>query len=161
MTIKHSTASTFVFARSAQGWELGMVLQPRLRKVMIAGGHVEEDETAAQGAEREVLEEMGVKIRFLSPVAPDLPAGYPHPRVAQPWWIAELPVPRDNHLAEDHVHVDHVFVAVADDSTPVSEPVHEIMWLTEVQVAENPEIFEDTKILAKELFGRIEQLAGA
>lgn len=158
---KHSTSSTFVFSQGPDGWELGMVLQPRLGKVMVAGGHEEDDETSEECAVREVVEEMGVRIRLIDAPAPSLPIGYPHPLVAQPWWITELQVPRDNHLDEDHVHVDHVFVAVADDRTPVSEPVHEVLWLSEAQVAENPNIFEDTKILAKELFVRIGELAAA
>lgn len=158
--IKHGTASTFVFAVVDGGWKLGLIEHPRLGMAMIPGGHVEDDETAAHAAWREVREEAGLVVRPLAPPAARTPRGYPHPVMDQPWWVAELRVPRDNHLAEDHVHVDHVFVAVADSTVPVVAPEHPFTWMTEEEVVRSGSVFEDTKILAKELFAQIDELAG-
>ena len=158
--LKHGTASTFVFALVGGHWRLGLIDHPRLSMAMIPGGHVESDETAAQAAWREVLEETGLEVRPLAAPSARMPHGYPHPVMAQPWWITELRVPRDNHLGEDHIHVDHVFVAVADSIDPVSQAEHPFTWCSEEEVLRSEVVFEDTKVLAKELFARIGDLAG-
>lgn len=98
--IKHATASTFVFHQFPDRWRLGLVAQPRLGRHMIVGGHVERDETQAEAALREAVEESGLRVRLLACPTPALPMGYPHERVAAPWWITEVMVPADNHLAE-------------------------------------------------------------
>lgn len=158
--IKHLTASVFVFARFGGEWRVAMVQQPRLGKRMIPGGHVEDDETAAEAGERETEEETGLRgVTLLEPARPDLPAGYPHPRMPQPWWVSELRVPADNHLGEPHVHVDHVFVALADPGEPARAGVHETVWMSLEELLEHADVFEDTKLLAKELFPRIAQIA--
>src|SRR6266704_5985355 len=62
---KEPTASALVFSRFAEGWRLCLIMHPRLGMLLPAGGHVEADETTAEAAVREVLEETG---------APDSPA---------------------------------------------------------------------------------------
>ena len=111
---KHATSSVFVFCEVEGRWRLGLIEHPRLGRQMVVGGHVEADETQAEAAVRETVEESGLRVRLLGCPAPSLPVGYPHARVAAPWWITELMVPADNHLAEPHVHVDHQYVAVAE-----------------------------------------------
>lgn len=156
--IKHATASTFVFHQFSEGWRLGLVAQPRLGRHMIVGGHVELDETQAEAALREAVEESGLPVRLLACPAPALPLGYPHERVAAPWWITEVMVPADNHLAEPHVHVDHQYVAVADSPMPVSEPVHPFAWFAEGDL-DGLSMFEDTRLLARALFPIIGPIA--
>ena len=158
--LKHGTSSVFVFAWVDGHWQLGLIDHPRLTMTMIPGGHIEDDETAAHAAWREVREETGLVVRPVSAPAADVPRGYPYPVVEQPWWITELPVPRDNHVAEDHMHVDHVFVAVADCIEPALEPEHPFGWWRQEELVQSDQVFEDTKVLARELFARIEQLAG-
>jgi 8-oxo-dGTP pyrophosphatase MutT (NUDIX family) len=158
--IKHATASTFVFHQFPDGWRLGLVAQPRLGRRMIVGGHVEEDETQAEGALREAEEESGLEVRLLACPTPTLPGGYPHQRVAAPWWITEVMVPADNHLAEPHVHVDHQYVAIADSITPVREPVHPFAWFAQDEL-DGLKMFEDTRLLAGTLFPVIGSIAAA
>ena len=125
MTVRHATASTFVFCAFAGGWRLGVITHPRLGWVMVPGGHVEADETPAEAALREVAEETGLGgLRLIQPPAPGLPEGFPHGRVDPPWWITELHVPADNHLAEPHVHVDHQYLAVVADPNARAAPAH-------------------------------------
>ena len=109
------------------GWRLGLIHHPRLGRRMIMGGHVEQDESQEQAVLREVTEESGLAVRLVNRLTLPLPAGYPHPQVAQPWWINEMSVPADNHLAVAHVHVDHQYVAIADDPTPQAGAVHALM----------------------------------
>jgi ADP-ribose pyrophosphatase YjhB (NUDIX family) len=157
--LKHGTSSVFVFAWVDAQWRVGLIDHPRLGMAMIPGGHVEDDETAADAAWREVREETGLEVRPLRAPAASVPPGYPHPVMEQPWWVTELPVPRDNHLAEDHVHVDHVFVAVADSIEPLSPPEHPFGWWSEEELGRSELVFEDTRMLAAQLFAGIDELA--
>lgn len=159
MTVKHATASTFVFRQTPTGWRVAVIAHPRLGWAMIPGGHVESDETPAEAALREVAEETGLTgVRLISPPAPALPAGFPHGQVEPPWWVTEIPVPADNHLAEPHVHVDYQYLAVAPDGEPVTAPAHPLGWhgADDLAAMEMP---EDTKLLAKMLFAVIGDLA--
>jgi 8-oxo-dGTP pyrophosphatase MutT (NUDIX family) len=158
--IKHATAGVFVFCEFALGWRLGLIEHPRLRKRMIVGGHVEGDETQAEAAVREAVEESGLRVRLLAAPSPALPRGYPHGRVAAPWWITEVMVPADNHVREPHVHVDHQYVAIAKSSVAVSEPAHPFGWFYAEELA-GLAMFEDTMLLARALFPRIGAVAAA
>lgn len=157
--IKHATASVFPFAVVGGRWCLGMIEHPRLGWWMVPGGHEEEWETSAQCALRELTEESGRKGRLLPAPVMELPVGYPHPAVTAPWWTVEVQASRDNHHPEPHVHVDHLYVAVVDaPDAPVAEAVHPFRWVSEAELAEL-HAPDDTKILGKELFGRIADLA--
>ena len=121
MAPKHLTSSVFVFGRFTDGWRTGLIRHPRLHRMMIPGGHVEPEESSAEAALREVAEETGLAVTLVSPPAAPVPDGYRGRRVAPPWWIAEYQVMPDNHLGVAHVHVDHLYVALAD-GTPRLRP---------------------------------------
>lgn len=157
--LKHGTSSVFVFAWVEGQWRLGLIEHPRLAMAMIPGGHIEDDETAAHAAWREVREETGLQVRLVSAPSAAVPQGYPHPVMDQPWWITVLQVPRDNHVAQAHVHIDHVFVAIAESIEPLSEPEHPFAWWRREEVLESDVVFEDTRVLAEDLFARIEALS--
>ncbi|MDA8323690.1 MAG: NUDIX domain-containing protein [Actinomycetota bacterium] len=160
MTIKHATASTFTFARVDGVWRIGLILHPLLGRMMVPGGHVEADETAPEAARREVAEETGLNVRFLpSPAAavpPDVAAT--GRIVSLPWWIMEQPIDADNHVAGPHFHIDHLFVAVADDIRPVREAAHPFGWYRADELA-GLTMFADTRSLAGQLFPAIGDLA--
>jgi 8-oxo-dGTP pyrophosphatase MutT (NUDIX family) len=158
MTVKHATASTFIFAYFHDGWRLGLIEHPRYARHMIPGGHVEDFESQADAALREVEEESGLRVRLVKLPTPPLPTGFAPPQVTPPWWIVEVPAPADNHLSEHHIHVDHLYVAVADDPTPVAGAAHPFAWFSESQLAEL-RMFEDTRLVAKVLFSCIDDLA--
>jgi 8-oxo-dGTP pyrophosphatase MutT (NUDIX family) len=145
--VKHATASVFVLCQFPGGWRLGLVEHPRFARLMMPGGHVEAAESQAEAAVREVGEEAGLPVRLVGPPAPPLPPGYRPPRVAQPWWIVEYHVPPDGHLAAAHVHVDHLYVAVADQPRPVSEPGHPFGWYSASDLP-GLTMFDDARILA-------------
>lgn len=149
--IKHATASTFVFYQFPDGWRLGLIEHPRLKRWMVMGGHVESDETQAEAALREVAEESGLEVQLLPSLSLSLPAGSPHPQVPQPWWILEQQVPPDNHLTEPHVHIDHQYVAIADSAVQINRPAHPFEWYRLDELAALP-MFLDTLLLAEELF---------
>lgn len=156
VTVKHATASVFVFCRLAREWRIGLIRHPRFGRLMMPGGHVEADESQAEAALREVAEESGLAVRLVDAPSAPLPPGYARRRVALPWWIVEHPVPADNHLAEPHIHVDHLYVAQARGPEPVTEPAHPFGWYA---AAELPGLamFEDARILALALLGSLER----
>ncbi len=69
-----------------------------------------------------------------------------------------MQVPADRHEPRPHVHVDFIYVAVTDHlaSGPAA---HETFWLSAAEVAEHPDVVEDTRLLAKEIFASIDDIA--
>lgn len=158
--IKEATASTFVFRRDAGGlWRTALVWHPRLECWLPSGGHVEGDESAAEAACREAREETGLAVRLLPGPAIPVPAGFPHVTVCAPWWIVEMPARADNHTRERHVHLDHVFVAAAVPGEPEAMPAHEVRWFTRAEITRAAGISEDSRLQARDLFGRIRDVA--
>lgn len=157
--IKESTATVFVFAQIDAVWNLGLIYHPRLQQWMNPGGHVE-NENEADAAVREVLEETGLLAELLRPPGLPLPMGYPVPEVVRPWWMNELAVPADGHTPEPHIHVDHQYLAVAAQPTPVAAPEHPFRWCREANV-DNLDIVADTKMLAAMLLPQMAQIAAA
>jgi 8-oxo-dGTP pyrophosphatase MutT (NUDIX family) len=144
--IKHGTASVFVFTQMTGGWRIGLIRHPRYGRVMLPGGHIEPDESAAEAALREVAEEAGLEVRLVRPPAAPLPPGYRSRRVEPPWWIAEYDVPPDNHLGEPHTHVDHLYVAIASGGH-TGTPAHPFGWHA-VSDLTALHMFDDTRTLA-------------
>lgn len=150
MTAKHATASTYVLSWHQDCWRIGLIAHPLFGLLTVPGGHVEPDETAAEAAVRETAEEAGLAVRLLRPPAEPLPAGVAgvRQRMPSPWWILEQPVPRgDNHLAGPHVHVDHLYVAIAESPEPVTAPGHPFGWYTAADLP-GLEMFPDTRLIA-------------
>lgn len=162
MTTRHGTASVFLFDHRDGCWQLGLVWHPRFERWMIPGGHTEPDENPAQTAVKEVLEETGYATRLLSVNAIPMPDGVPEPAVMLPVWIIEEDVPPEGHrIAEPHIHVDSLYVAVLRDSD--AEParaVHDFTWCPLDQLAAR-ELFPTTEILARVLFERIDDLVAS
>src|SRR5579875_346081 len=172
VTIEHATASTFVFRKAglelstggagprhgagpdstrAGGWQIALILHP---------GHGKPGETPARAALREVAEETGLAARLLArpaslPGADAWQAGTVRDAAAVPgaeaepgpWWIAEYRgVPPDNHLAEPHVHVDHLYVAVAR-SRHTGAAGHPLSWHGAADLG-GLDMYESTRRLA-------------
>jgi 8-oxo-dGTP pyrophosphatase MutT (NUDIX family) len=157
---KHATASVFLLCRREDGWRLGLIEHPRYARLMIPGGHVEATESPAEAAVREVAEETGHHVRLLAPPAPPLPPGYRPPRVPQPWWIVEYHVPPDGHLPAGHVHVDHLYLAVAAAQEPVTAPAHRFGWYAAGELP-GLEMFPDARVLATAVLAAASGAPGA
>ncbi len=157
MTVKHPTASVYLFARFPDGWRVGLIEHPRLRHTTLPGGHVEGDETPAEAAVREAEEETGLVVRLVgSPTVP-LPPAYAQRQVPHPWWVLELVVRSDNQLGEPHVHVDHQYLAVAEDPVPHRPGEHPFGWYRADQLDALP-MFDGTRDTAWMLFDRLDEL---
>jgi 8-oxo-dGTP pyrophosphatase MutT (NUDIX family) len=154
VALKHLTSSVFVFRRFTGGWRTGLIHHPRLHKMMIPGGHVEPEESSAEAALREVAEEAGLAVTLVGPPAAPVPDGYRGRRVALPWWIAEYQVEPDNHLDVAHVHVDHLYVALADGAPPpaagagLPDTAHQFGWYAAGDLP-GLDMFDDARLLAR------------
>ena len=155
MALKHLTSSVFVFRRLDDGWRTGLIRHPRFNRMMIPGGHVEPEESSAEAALREVAEETGLAVTLVRPPAAPVPPGYRGRRVALPWWIAEYQVKPDNHLDVAHVHVDHLYVALADGTPPpppagthLPGPAHPFGWYAPGDLP-GLDMFDDARLLAR------------
>jgi 8-oxo-dGTP pyrophosphatase MutT (NUDIX family) len=154
VTVKHATSSVYVFSRRPDGWRVGLIKHPRFGRMMPPGGHVEAYESQAEAALREVAEESGLSVRLVDPLAAALPDGFAPVLVAPPWWIVEHPVPADNHLAQPHIHVDHLYLAQARTAQPVTEPAHPFGWYAAGDLA-GLVMFDDSRILAGALLAHL------
>lgn len=154
---KHATASVFLFGRVEKVWRLGLVAHPRFGKRMLPGGHVEDFENPAEAALREVGEETGLEAAMITsvPAVGTAVAGL----VTAPMWMAEQAVPADSHYGAPHIHVDHLYVAVAASTAASLAAAHDFAWYTEPELpALN--MFSETRVLATSLFSNLQVLLG-
>ncbi len=158
--VQELTATNFVFRRSPETgqWLTGMMWHARLEGWLPACGHVEVGETPAQAAERETLEELGCRIRLLAAPSLPLPDGFPHQLGPAAWWVVDMRARADNHTPDHHRHQDHVFVSEWIEDT--QEPETRVAWLSELEIAELPDLAEDSRLQAKVLFGHVRDLLG-
>jgi ADP-ribose pyrophosphatase YjhB (NUDIX family) len=160
--IKEATASTFVFREDPGGvWRTALVWHPRLECWMPSGGHVERDESAAEAALREAREETGLEVHLLPGPAVTVRAGFPHATVCAPWWVVEMRARADNHTREPHVHLDHVFLALAAGGAPTGVAAHETRWFSELEIGQAGGISEDSRLQAADLFPHVMRIAAA
>lgn len=125
---------------------------------MIAGGHVESDESPVDAALREVEEETGRRVRLVRPPGPAVPSAFPRTVLTMPWWITEQPVPPDGHCGDRHVHIDHQYVAFVTDPDEVTrKPEHPFRWAGQDEL-DDLAMFADTRLLAAGLFAVVPML---
>lgn len=158
VTVKHPTASVFLFARTEASWRVGLIRHPRLGKWMLPGGHVEPDENPAEAALREVAEETGHAARLLPGPGLDEPDDAAEPSVISPLWIVEQQVPAERREPEPHVHVDHLYLALTEATGPTAGAELPFAWYAADQLVA-VDMFGDTRARAAYLFDRINALA--
>ncbi len=157
VTVKHATASVFLFARAESAWRVGLIRHPRLGKWMLPGGHVEPDENPAEAALREVAEETGLAARLLPGPGLDEPDAADEPSVIAPLWIVEQQVPAERREPEPHVHVDHLYLAVTLATPPDPGAELPFAWYAADQL-NALDMFGDTRARVAYLLDRIDAL---
>jgi len=115
------TASTYLLRREGGSWAIGLIWHERLAGRLPSGGHVELGESLAEAAVREVLEETGLRALLIPGPSAPVPAGFPYASVPAPWWTCNGRTSVDSHTAAEHVHVDHIFLALVDPAAPRPE----------------------------------------
>ncbi len=150
MTIKHATASVFLYAPTVSGWRLGLIQHPRFRRWMLPGGHVEPDENPAETARREVEEETGLQAELLACPRLATPGQIDRQVVSPPLWIIEEHVPPERRQPSDHIHVDFLYAATTRLDTPRVTGELRSGWFAPNQL-DGLGLFDDTLLLAHEL----------
>jgi 8-oxo-dGTP pyrophosphatase MutT (NUDIX family) len=157
--VKHATASVFLLAPVQTGWRLGLIEHPRFHRWMLPGGHVESGENPAEAAIREVAEETGLDAELIGGPALSVPGGLEEPVLTPPLWIIEEAVPPERREPSPHVHVDFLYAATASMSMrPVSGELR-LAWF-EPDELPGLGLFENTRLLAAQLFGQLSVLTG-
>ena len=117
---------------------------------------MEEHESPAEAALREVVEETGFQARIVG-----LPRGMTSeplviPAVVSPLWIIEEEVPAETRLPEGHVHVDHLFLATTTAGGRGTGE-HELRWFNKEEL-EGLRMFDATRALSRSLFLRMDEV---
>jgi len=113
--MRHMTASMVILDPDAAA--VLLIWHKASSKWMFPGGHVDEDETPAEAAQREVLEETGLIVRPFVSRYILVPGARSHPA---PWLVAEHPAPAKPHKGEPaHHHIDELFIGIADSRRPL------------------------------------------
>lgn len=146
---KHFTVTVYIFHEG----KVALHYHGKFNKWMAPGGHLELDETPPEAARREVLEETGMQIEFISQENLDVVA--PQTRVFERPYLCllhDIPAYRDKPA---HQHMDLVYVArlVGEESVSGSE---EWRWFDLAEIRQlGPEIFSDTKQILEHLFNAL------
>lgn len=124
---------------------------------MAPGGHVDENETPPQAAEREVFEETGLKIEFLKQENCWIEA-WNGRSIERPYMCVLFDVPPQGSEPA-HQHIDFIYVAKpvgGSESCHLNEAFH-MKWfsLEEISLLKtDQEIFGDTKKVIESLLCR-------
>lgn len=150
---RHLTASMVVF----DGPQVLLVHHNATGKWVFPGGHVDEGETPAEAALREVREETGLIAVIRPQILVDIPGQRWHP---SPWVTAEIAAPakpqRPGKPAEPaHTHIDLLFIGTADSNLPVSVPLDEASGARWVPLGELKltNVREEVPAVAQQAFG--------
>jgi 8-oxo-dGTP pyrophosphatase MutT (NUDIX family) len=121
--IRHFTASAIVFDDREQ---VLLVHHNQLGCWLYPGGHIDPNEDPAQAAQREVLEETGIRTQMISDELFTHPAITTH---APPYTIIEMDV--TDATTGPHRHIDLVYVlrAVSGDLTAQLDEVGGARWV--------------------------------
>lgn len=149
--LKHATASVFLVTRLDGDWRIGLIHHPRLHRWMLPGGHVESDENPAEAALREVSEETGLAAELIDTHAGGLTGMLPG--VPVPVWIHEQPVPGESRHLHPHIHVDHLYLAVAHQHEPVGPAELRFGWFSRDDLT-RLDMFDDSRRGAHLLLSR-------
>ena len=121
--IRHFTASAIVFDDHDR---VLLVHHKKVGRWLYPGGHIDPDEDPAQAAQREVLEETGIRTRVVTDQLFTHPAVITH---AAPYTIIEMDV--TDAKVGAHRHIDMVYVLRATSGHLAAQPaeVAEVRWV--------------------------------
>lgn len=142
MTIRHFTASAVVLDEHDR---VLLVHHNKIGLWLYPGGHIDANESPAEAAVREVVEETSVQAVVLGEL------GFAHTAVqghASPWAVIEMDVTDSKH--GEHRHIDFVYVcrAAGTDLTAQLEEVSGARWVPVADVAGLPTPAELPELVA-------------
>lgn len=144
---KEFTASVYLIDNQ----KILLIYHRKLQKWLPPGGHIENNETPAEAARREVKEETGYEIEFI--LQENLTLHFPNAKsIERPYLclLEEIPAYQE-HPA--HQHVDFVYIAKPLKQTATAS--HDFRWFDLVDVLNlksEVDVFEETKQTIQHLF---------
>jgi 8-oxo-dGTP pyrophosphatase MutT (NUDIX family) len=138
--LRQFTATVYLF----QDDKVLLHRHAKLGKWLPPGGHLEANETPPEAARREVLEETGLEIEFLT--QENLWVSAPNAcSIERPFLclLEEIP-PFGNTPA--HQHIDSIFLAKPKEKLDLKMPAKEFLWFS-WEEAQSLDLFEDTSKL--------------
>lgn len=138
---KHFTTSVYILKED----QVLLIKHPKLKKWLPPGGHIEKNETPPQAARREVEEETGLSIQFLSDehiwINRWNAKSFERPFLCL---LEEVP-PHGNQAA--HQHIDLIYIATPTQKSQKDHlHNHLLRWFT---LEEIDELESDTEIFAE------------
>jgi 8-oxo-dGTP pyrophosphatase MutT (NUDIX family) len=115
---------------------------PKHNKWLPPGGHLEANETPPEAARREVKEETGLDIQFITQENLTIDAwnGY---TIERPYFCLLEHIP-ESKKEPAHQHIDMIYLATLADEQQLSQISPEFQWLTLEQINElEAELFPD------------------
>ena len=141
-----TTVTAFIFHDD----KLLLIKHKRTGKWLHVGGHAEENETLDETLEREIKEEVNLKVKFLEE--------YDYfEKTSSDNDFKELPRPFYIHVRNsgDHRQMSFDFICIAeniDNLKILEEELNGYKWFTKEEIQTSPELWETIKILALKAF---------
>lgn len=138
---RHFTTSVYILHEE----KVLLLLHPKLKKWLPPGGHIEKNETPPEAARREVLEETGLEIAFISQeniwVNHWNASSFERPYMCL---LEEIPPHKETSA---HQHMDFIYLAhPTGNPTPSGEDPQRYFTLQEVEkLKSDVEIFAETQ----------------
>jgi 8-oxo-dGTP diphosphatase len=140
-----TTVTAFIF----HDGKLLLVKHKKIGKWLHVGGHVEENEALDEALEREIKEEVNLKVKFLEV--------YNYQKASPKHGFRELPRPFYIHKRDSGSHrkMSFDFVCVAENIRGLKILTAELngyKWLSEEEIKNSKELWEPIKLLALKAF---------
>lgn len=159
--IQHLTASGYVLRRFPDGWRVLLIMHPRMKRLTVPGGHVQQPyESGPEAVLREIREEAGVEVTLLIPPTPRLPRTFAHELLPAPWWTAGMRAGADSVVAEPHIHLDQQYLAITDQD-PGPDRELDVYWLGPDDLPDREDCLPDTRGQALEILAALDGLEAA
>ncbi|MBX9923321.1 MAG: NUDIX domain-containing protein [Rhabdochlamydiaceae bacterium] len=137
---RHFTATAYLIFEQ----KVLLLLHPKLKKWLPPGGHLEKDETPAEGAKREVLEETGLEIEWILQENVWIDR-WNAKSIERPYLCLLENIPEHGQTPA-HQHIDCIYLGKPSGGKLISSP--EIRWFSLEEVLKmrpDEEIFVETQ----------------
>jgi 8-oxo-dGTP pyrophosphatase MutT (NUDIX family) len=147
---KQFTATTYIFSSD----QVLLLFHQKMQKWLPPGGHLEANETPPEGARREVLEETGLEIEWISQENLWIDR-WNAKSIERPYLCLLENIPAHGNTPE-HQHVDFIYVAKPARGTLIQDPMVRWFSLKEVlSLKPDQEIFVETGETISHLFASL------
>lgn len=144
---KEFTASVYLIDNQ----KVLLIYHPKLQKWLPPGGHIEANETPAEAARREVLEETGLEFEFY--LQENISVNYWNAKsIERPYLCLLENIPAYREMPS-HQHVDFIYVGKPIQTVQASSFSYQwFSWQDLMQLQPDSEIFQETLDVIKHLF---------